>query len=180
MTTIPGTRRGSTAKKTTDGGSERPFERNLSYRLSFTTFLMNRATSPILAAHGISNQQWKVLSVLRYVEPATAQQVTQWVTLDKSAISRTVRSLLELGLLTRKLQSEDARNVHMSLTAKGRAVYQRISTQFSALQAELVADVPTEELTAFLGLLRKIERGLSARLQREGQEDLRSDLSDAP
>ena len=131
------------------------------------SFLVNRATAPVLASHGISNQQWKLLSVLYQIAPATAQEVTGWVTLDKSAVSRTVRQLLELGLINRKLHVEDARNVHLFLTAKGTALYKRVAEDLAAVQADLTRDVsPTAAATLFK-VLRQVEENLVARLAGE-------------
>jgi DNA-binding MarR family transcriptional regulator len=141
----------------------RPLEENLSYRLSFLHFQMGRATGPLLASHGVSNQQWKVLSVLHRIGPATAQEVTQWVTLDKSAISRTVRSLLQKAWLTRKLMGDDGRNVHLLLTARGRALYQRVATDIGTLQAELTQDLSDTARRSLFESLRRVEKRLRER-----------------
>jgi DNA-binding MarR family transcriptional regulator len=151
-----------------DAAAARPLESNLSYRLSYLSFLMNRATYPALAAHGLSNQQWKVLSVLVQITPATAQEVTRWVTLDKSAVSRMVRSLLDQGLITRKLDAEDARNVHLFVTAKGNALYKRVAEQVGALQADVMQDISPAAGAAMFKAMRQVEERLAARLDAQG------------
>lgn len=148
--------------------SERPLESNLSYRLSFISFMIGRVTGPVLAAHGLTNQQWKVLSVIAQVAPATAQEVTRWVTLDKSAVSRTVRSLLELNLIGRKLQVEDARNVHLFLTPKGNTLQQRIAQQMGAVQADLLRDVSSAAAASMFETLRRVEDRIAARIAVDG------------
>lgn len=142
----------------------RPLEFNLAYRLSYMSFLMNRATSPVLASHGLTNQQWKVISVLHQIAPATAQEVTRWVTLDKSAVSRTVRQLLEQNLITRRLHEKDARNVNLFFTAKGHALYKQVSEQLAAVQAELMQDVSPSAGAALFKALRQVEERLWVRL----------------
>ena len=149
----------------------RPLEFNLSYRLSFMSFLMNRATGPVIAAHGLTNQQWKVLSVLSQLTPTTAQEVTRWVTLDKSAVSRTVRMLLEQGLITRKLHSQDARNVHLFLTAKGTTLYKRVGDELAALQTELMQDVAPAAGAGLFRALRQVEDRLRERLRSQGLDE---------
>ena len=141
----------------------RPLEENLSYRLSFLHFQMGRATAPLLASHGVSNQQWKVLSVLHRIGPATAQEVTQWVTLDKSAISRTVRSLLQSAWLTRRLMGDDGRHVHLLLTARGRALYARVAADIGALQKELTQDLSATAQRSLFESLRRVEKRLRER-----------------
>lgn len=169
-TGAPNRTRTAAAAQARNAPAVRPLEFNLSYRLSYMSFLVNRATAPVLAAHGITNQQWKVLSVLYQIAPATAQEVTGWVTLDKSAVSRTVRQLLELGLINRKLHVEDARNVHLFLTAKGTALYKRVAEQLAAVQADLMQDVSPAAAATLFKVLRQVEERLAARL--EGQEPL--------
>lgn len=149
----------------------RPLEFNLSYRLSFMSFLMNRATGPVIASHGLTNQQWKVLSVLSQITPATAQEVTRWVTLDKSAVSRTVRMLLEQELITRRLHSQDARNVHLFLTAKGSTLYKRVTEELAAVQTELMQDVAPAAGAALFRTLRQVEDRLRARLHSQGLDE---------
>jgi DNA-binding MarR family transcriptional regulator len=153
------------------GSVAAPLPLNLSYRLSYLSFLMNRTTYPLLAAHGLTNQQWKVLSVLRQLTPATAQEITHWVTLDKSAVSRTVRSLLEHNLITRKLHSQDARHVHLFVTPKGNALYRRLSMQLAAVQAEVMQDVSAPARAVLFKALRKVEERLWARLDSHPGED---------
>jgi DNA-binding MarR family transcriptional regulator len=146
----------------------RPLEENLSYRLSFLHFQMGRVTGPLLASHGVSQQQWKVLSVLHRIGPATAQEVTRWVTLDKSAVSRTVRSLLQKAWLTRKLMGDDGRNVHLVLTARGRALYGRVATDIGSLQAELTRDLSDAARRSLFESLRRVEKRLRERVNPAG------------
>jgi DNA-binding MarR family transcriptional regulator len=152
-------------------GVERPLEENLSYQLSYLNFLMSRAITPVLLSHGVTNQQWKVLSVLCQIAPATAQEVTGWVTLDKSAVSRVVRSLQQQNILTRKLMGDDGRHVHLLLTAKGMALYRRVATELSALQAELMQDVPRAAYKALFESLHSVEKRLNAHLSADPQTD---------
>jgi DNA-binding MarR family transcriptional regulator len=158
------------AEASSDAEAVRPLEFNLSYRLSFMSFLVTRAMAPVILAHGVTNQQWKVLSVLSQIAPATAQEVTQWVTLDKSAVSRTVRSLQERGLITRKLHSQDARNVHLSLTAKGSSLYKRIAEELAMVQAELMQDISPSSGAAVFRALRQVEHRLRVRLESQGAD----------
>jgi DNA-binding MarR family transcriptional regulator len=164
-------RAATTSLQNGTGSAVAPLPLNLSYRLSYLSFLMNRTTYPVLAAHGLSNQQWKVLSVLCQLTPATAQEITHWVTLDKSAVSRTVRSLLERNLITRKLHSQDARHVHLFVTPKGNALYRRLSMQLAAVQAEVMQDVSAPARAVLFKALRKVEERLWARLDSHPGED---------
>lgn len=141
----------------------RTLEENLAYRVSILNFLMGRATGEILQAHGVSNQQWKLISVLDQIAPASAQEVTGWVTLDKSAVSRTVRSLMEQGLVSRKLMGADARIVHLMLSPRGKALHRRVAQALGALQGELTASLPSSAQRVLFESLRRVESRLRER-----------------
>jgi DNA-binding MarR family transcriptional regulator len=135
---------------------------NLHYRLSMLTFLIGKATLPILVAHGISNHQWKVLGALYKIAPATAQQLTGLVTLDKSAVSRAVASLLELELIRRKSIAADGRTMHLFLTPRGKALYRRVEAELSAVQAAITADIHADGMSFLFASLDSIETRLKA------------------
>jgi hypothetical protein len=84
--------------------------------------------------HRRAAHQWKVMSVLYGVATMPAFEVAKYVTLDKAAISRAVRQLLELGFAERALRQSDARRIDVSLTRKGRACYARMAAQIARLQ----------------------------------------------
>jgi DNA-binding MarR family transcriptional regulator len=140
-----------------------PLEDNLSYRLSILNFLMARATQKIYLAQGLSMHQWKVLTVLNRFAPMPATDVAKVVTLDKSAISRAVRQLLELGLASRSPHPRDARSIAISLTPKGVQVCRRMTERSAALQRGLLGAIPGAHVKVLFGCIDEIER----RLRRE-------------
>jgi DNA-binding MarR family transcriptional regulator len=134
---------------------------NLAYRLSLLSFLVNKATSRIYNSAGLGTNHWKVLSVLNSYEPMTAQSIARWVTLDKVAISRTVRQLLELKLVDRKLHSMNGRLIEIKMTARGRRMYNAIAQQTATHQATLLQDVTVSDRRALFQTLRQIEETLN-------------------
>lgn len=141
-----------------------PLATNLGYRVSYLSVLLNRAISPVLAVHGITNQQWRVISVLSEVSPVTAQEVTRWVTLDKAAVSRAVRQLVDLGLIERRLHAADARHVPLHLTARGATVHRKVAREVAAMQEELLRAVRPGDTDTLFEVMRQLEEGLRLRL----------------
>jgi DNA-binding MarR family transcriptional regulator len=136
---------------------------NLAYRLSFVSFLLNKATGRIFGAHGFSTHEWRVMSVLHTYAPMPAQAIAQWVSLDKAAISRAVQMLLKRGIVQRKLHSIDARTVEISITTRGSRLYAMAAQRTAALQAELLAGVPDAERDVLFDMLSQIEEKLRAK-----------------
>jgi DNA-binding MarR family transcriptional regulator len=143
-----------------DGPPALDLESNLAYRISMLNFLLGKATARVYGEEGLSSHQWKVLSVLNAYAPMPARAIEKWVTLDKAAISRTVRELLNRGLVERKLNSVDARTIEISLSQPGQALYSRVATQLAALQSHLFENVTKTEQRSIFSALDKVETKL--------------------
>ena len=122
---------------------------------------MARATASIYGREGLTTHQWKVISVLYFRAPLSATGILQLVSLDKAAVSRVVKQLLKLGLVTRRLHDLDGRVLHLILTDAARGAYERMATDMAALQTRLLADMPAEQARALFPLLDRIETGLA-------------------
>ncbi|MFM1856386.1 MAG: hypothetical protein RLZ83_1695 [Pseudomonadota bacterium] len=138
----------------------RPLRDNLSYRLSMVGFLLGRRTSQLYAEHGLTVQQWKVLSVVFHHAPMPAVEIERWVTLDKAAISRAVAQLLRAGLVERRLRATDGRRADILLTDSGRVLSERISAATAVLQDSLMQALPPAEQRRFFGALDAVEAAL--------------------
>jgi DNA-binding MarR family transcriptional regulator len=137
-----------------------PLNENFSYRLSMLNYLVGQRTAKIYQAEGLTAHQWKVMSVLYGVATMPAFEVAKYVTLDKAAISRAVRQLLELGFAERALRQSDARRIDVSLTRKGRACYARMAVQIARLQETLFAALGEKHKRALFGAIDALEAKL--------------------
>jgi DNA-binding MarR family transcriptional regulator len=140
---------------------------NLAYRLSLLGFIVNKSTAKVYNGFGLSTHEWKIMSVLNAHAPMTGQAITQWVTLDKAAISRAIQLLLKKKLVQRKLTGFDARTVQIEMTARGRNRYGTIARHTAALQAELVQDVSEDDLRTLFKVLRQVEGRVRDRQDRD-------------
>ena len=113
---------------------------------------MGKAASNIYGARGLTNGQWKVLSVLVAFGPMAPVDVGRHVTLDKAAISRAVRQLSELGLTNYRDRLDDGRSVEVLVTAKGRRTYAAMNAEMAELQRRAFAGISRETEQAFFGV----------------------------
>jgi DNA-binding MarR family transcriptional regulator len=157
-----------TKSKPRDGRLERrsavKLDANLSYRMSIITFLIGKLTQELYTVENLNSHEWKVLSVLNSFAPLPASEIARWVTLDRAAISRAVRRLLELGLATRFLSENDGRTVDIIPTAHGTQTYLRMTKKMSALQESILADLTEQEIDEFFAKLDAIEHRVRERL----------------
>jgi DNA-binding MarR family transcriptional regulator len=154
------------AERSAAGGAKTEMlkqDAKLAYRLSLLSFIVNKSTAKVYNGFGLSMHEWKVMSVLNAHAPMTGQAITQWVTLDKAAISRAIQLLLRKKLVQRKLTGFDARTVQINMTARGRSIYGTIARHTAALQADLVHDVSEADLRTLFKVLRQVEGRVRAR-----------------
>jgi DNA-binding MarR family transcriptional regulator len=155
--------RGSGLGERAAGAPNPAFERNLSYRLSMLHFLLGRSTAEIYAAEDLTIHQWKVMSVVCQFAPIPATEVQDWVTLDKSAISRAVRLLVEQDLIERQMHGTDGRAIDLVPSRQGKAVNARVVRKTSALQQLLLAGLPAATAEALFHAFDHIEGELRDR-----------------
>jgi len=100
---------------------------------------------PHLHAHGITEQQWRVLRALAETTALDAGELSRRVCLLMPSLSRIIRDLAAQGLLMRRNDPRDRRVAIVGLTDKGRGLFEVMSREseaiYSAIEAALGVDV---------------------------------------
>lgn len=93
----------------------------LTVNLLFTNNWMNARMQPVFRAHGITNQQYNILRILRGASPGPCNiQELKARMLDKQPdASRLVDRLYNKGLVSRKVNDVDRRKMDICITEKG-------------------------------------------------------------
>ena len=78
-----------------------------------------------LARMGLTLSQWQALATLRRLDRATMGEVAAFCATDRTTLTRTVDRMVEDGLVQRDRDPVDRRQVHLILTERGQAVFQR-------------------------------------------------------
>lgn len=106
-------------------GSPVTFQDLLSYRVSRVANAMSRgAALRYRREFGVSLGEWRTIALLGASSPLTQNHLARLAALDKAQISRVVAGLIGRGLLLRELGP--GRTVELALTARGRALYERL------------------------------------------------------
>jgi len=90
------------------------------------TVLAVRFTAGQLAAHGLSIAMWRVLAVLSNNGGQRQIDLAGLTSIDASTLSRLVTRLVRMGLVSRARSRTSSREVVVSLSAKGRALVDRL------------------------------------------------------
>jgi len=129
------------------------------YRLSV---LSNRVSGAIARHYsqrfGLSVPEWRVMAVLGGAPGLSARDVAGRTAMDKVQVSRAVASLLRAGRVSRAGDSTDRRVSRLSLTAKGRAIYDQIVPLALRLEELFLSALSAEERLAFDRLMDKLSR----------------------
>jgi DNA-binding MarR family transcriptional regulator len=127
------------------------------YRLSVLT---NRVSSAIARHYSdrfdLSIPEWRVMAVLGQTARLSAREVAAATAMDKVQVSRAVASLLTAKRLTRTAHAEDGRVAHLSLSVKGREIYNQVVPLALALERQFLSALTSAERKALDSLLNKL------------------------
>lgn len=133
----------------------------LPYRLSV---LSNRLSGAIAESYsrrfGLSIPEWRVIAVLALAPGVSAAEVAERTAMDKVAVSRAVRRLLQNGRIRRETAAGDRRRSMLELTAEGHAVYDCIVPALRSYERELLSALSAAERGQLDALLQRLEAQL--------------------
>jgi homoprotocatechuate degradation regulator HpaR len=128
---------------------------------------------PHLLAHDVTEQQWRVLRALAETDEMDLGSLSRRIALLMPSLSRMVPDLEARGLIKRRRADQDSRIVLVCLTARGRALFDRMKGESEAiyrniervaggeLLRRLASDLDT--LTVFLDAAQDASAGHGAR-----------------
>lgn len=132
-------------------------ERFLPYRLSVLSNTISAAIARDYGERfGLAVTEWRVLAVLGRYAGLSAVEVAERTAMDKVAVSRAVNSLLKSGRIKRGTHAEDKRRSVLSLSAKGRKVYDEVAPTALRYERELLSVLDREERAWLERILNKL------------------------
>jgi homoprotocatechuate degradation regulator HpaR len=115
----------------------RSLEQSLPLRLLQAREVVMDLFRPHLHAHGVTEQQWRVLRALAETSGLDAGMLARHVCLLMPSLSRILRDLSKAGLLTRRQNPADRRVAIVSLTPKGFALFEEMSRESELVYARV-------------------------------------------
>lgn len=121
-------------------------EKFLPYRLSV---LSNTVSQAIAREYEdrfqLSITEWRVVAVLGRYDGLSAREVAERTAMDKVAVSRAVAELKKDGRVQQATADHDKRQSVLSLTDKGRSVYDEVAPLALQHEQRLLAHLDAEE-----------------------------------
>jgi homoprotocatechuate degradation regulator HpaR len=92
---------------------------------------------PILNAHGITEQQWRIVRALIDTGPLEPREIGELCRISSPSLAGVLSRMQELGYITRRRLDHDQRRVRVSLTPRSRGLAARMAPQIEATYREI-------------------------------------------
>jgi DNA-binding MarR family transcriptional regulator len=147
--------------KRSRGGKPRAADEELGqHALAIISFLYNRViagAAPALRERlGLSVTEARMVFFVGANRSMSANELARYLGLDKAAISRGAKRLVELGLLVSERDRQNATRNRLSLTKAGQVACEAIGRFTFAREKHLLSVLSAKEQAQFLESLRKV------------------------
>jgi len=136
--------------------SMRPFERSLPMQLMLAREAVMQRFRPHLNMRGLTDQQWRIVRALNEVDIIEIADLGRICCLHAASLSRILPKLESDGLIARKNSKNDQRRVIVTLTAKGRRLFDDVAPESEAIYATLAREIGPERLDRIYALLDEV------------------------
>jgi homoprotocatechuate degradation regulator HpaR len=141
--------------------SMRPFRRSLPMQLMRAREAVMAHFRPHLAAHGLTEQQWRVIRALEESREFDIAALAEHCCLHAASLSRILPNLESEGLVVRRTSKTDQRRMMISLAPRGHRLFAEIAPQSEAIYAALAEAIGPQRIEAAYRVLDELIFALS-------------------
>jgi homoprotocatechuate degradation regulator HpaR len=154
-------------KKSTNGLAMRPFARSLPMQLLRAREALMQQFRPHLRARGLSEQQWRVVRALVETGSMEINTLGEACQIHPASLSRMLPNLEKEGRIERRADPDDQRYTIVSITAKGRALFERVAKESEEIYRAIERRIGSHDVKLLYDLLDKTIRAAPAASSRE-------------
>jgi homoprotocatechuate degradation regulator HpaR len=133
-----------------------PARRNLPLLLLLAREAVIARFRPLLKAHGLTEQQWRILRVLVEFGPLEPRQIGRMCGLSSPSLAGILMRMEAQGLITRQDMAHDRRRQTVSGTPKSRRLAARMAPQIESVYAALEEQLGTEVVAQMYAALDRV------------------------
>ncbi|UCE30021.1 MAG: homoprotocatechuate degradation operon regulator HpaR [Burkholderiales bacterium] len=141
-----------------DGTRPRQIRRSLPITLLRAREAVMARFRPMLAEHGVTDQQWRAIRVLGEAGPLDATELSERCCILTQSMTRIIRALEDRDLVVRSRDSSDGRRLVIALTPAARALLKRITPKSREIYRELEVRYGAERIDLLLDMLDELAR----------------------
>lgn len=113
---------------------------------------------PALNAHDLTEQQWRVIRILRQQGELESHQLAELACILKPSMSGVLKRLERDGIVARRKSPEDQRRVFINLTVKGQQAFLAMSEEMGRNYDKILSQFGEEKLQQLMQLLDEMKK----------------------
>lgn len=117
---------------------------------------------PMLGAHDVSEQQWRVIRVLHEAGELDASRLAERACVLPPSLTRMLRALEGRGFIAMRRDPQDRRRMLVSLTPEGDGFIATVAPESAAIYREIEALIGAEEIGDLLDRIEALMEALGA------------------
>jgi DNA-binding MarR family transcriptional regulator len=130
----------------------------LPYRISaLSNRISNELANQYSQKFNVSVPEWRVIAILGERQKCTAAKIVTLTVMDKVAVSRAVKKLLDKNVVSRVSNEQDLRSQDLQLTEHGTHLYEQIIPLAKSYEEALLNKLSIQEQNKLWQLLKKLE-----------------------
>jgi DNA-binding MarR family transcriptional regulator len=109
--------------------------------------------------YGITREAWQFIAMLAALGPMSPSDIATRTTVDRSQVSKTLKTLSAKKLIARQAVPRDGRRITIVLTDSGRALYQKVFPKVVEVHHLVLAELTEQEKKVLAKCLLKMQLG---------------------
>lgn len=114
-----------------------------------------------IIASGYSLTEARILYEIGKTDVCTANQLCSVLDVDRSYMSKIVNKFEKAGLISRKVNETDSRNIEIHMTEKGMAVFHELNDRADQQIEDMISRFDMEECEKLIGGIRTVKKYFS-------------------
>lgn len=148
--------------------------RELPMLLRAAYFGMHRVSDAHFASHGVTADQFVILACLAEEDTITQKDLAHRASSDPSTIRAMLVLLEGRGLIARNRNPDDSRERLVTLTAKGRRLFERLFKSSEPIRLQLLEGFTEDEAGLLVNNLQRLIENMSSAKARGGRRRAKS------
>jgi DNA-binding MarR family transcriptional regulator len=111
---------------------------------------------------GITREEWQFIAMLAHLGEISPSELASATTIDRSQTSKSLRGLIEKGLVYRRVLPSDRRRAMVGVTAQGLDMYQRIFPRVLEVHHEVLKGFSEGDKATLSRCLHAMHKNASA------------------
>lgn len=115
---------------------------------------------PHLHAHGLTDQQWRIIRALMEVESREILDLSDVCGIHPASLSRILPKLDAAGIINRRTNKADQRRVIVTIAQKGRTLFNQLAPESERLYSSIASDIGYDLLDEAYDVLERMIEAL--------------------